>query len=195
MKLIISKKADIKQATKALFILILLAIFLYIIYTYLGGSIKSILSFSEKKDQNNDFFSVKYVGFYNNKNFGEIPVGCIKNSDNKYTCNKGTLTGFYVGIENKGSKKRYFYASPCIIKDYNKNSKCENDNYLRSQRPCGIEGNSVGECVLGYDFTFEQGTYRIFPAAICPEDCYDPENPSSNQYLVNYNSFIDVAVK
>ncbi|MEM4637542.1 MAG: hypothetical protein QXK76_00780 [Candidatus Woesearchaeota archaeon] len=184
---------QINSLVGVIIFLFALAVGIYII-TLIREPSKSIETLVEK-EQNNNFFLVKYVGFYNNKNFGEIPNGCIKNSDSKYSCNAGSVTGFYVGIENKGNKKRYFYAAPCVIKDYKKGSKCEDDNYLKSQRPCGVDGNNIGECVLGYDFTFEKGNYRIFPAAICPEDCYDPENPSSTQYVVNYDSFLDVNVK
>lgn len=146
----------------------------------------------------NVFFSTEYVGTY----YGGKPAttqNCTK-TNNNYNCKTGTNMEFYVGIINKGEKKRYFYPAPCIIKDYSKGDTCRSDNaqFVTSYKPCGVEPEQAKatECIVGRGFILETGTYRVYPGAKClPEDCYDPTNPGANDPKVNYDSFFEITVK
>lgn len=152
---------------------------------------------NDEETVENDFFTTDYVGTYYNNKFGETTQNCTK-SGNNYNCKLGTNVEFYVGITNKGEKKRYFYPAPCIIKDYSKGDKCESSDYIVSFRPCGIDPAlpNATNCALGRGFTLETGTYRVFPGAKClPEECYDPENPTTNDPKANYASFFEITVK
>lgn len=194
-----NKKAWVESNVgKSIIIIIMIGIFLWIIGYFLGGAIKSLLSIGEEGTvTENAFFSAEYVGTYYNNKFGETTQNCTK-SGNNYYCKPGTSIEFYVGIINKGDKKRYFYPAPCIIKDYQKGDKCKGSDYLLSYKPCGVDGanTKASDCVVGRAFILEKGTYRVFPGAKClPEDCYDPENPTTNEAKANYDSFLEITVK
>ncbi len=194
-----NKKAWIESNVgKTLLVLFLLGVFLWIIWYFLGGSIKTLLSIGEEEEKaENIFFTTTYVGTYYNNKFGETTQNCTK-SGNNYNCKIGTSMEFYVGILNKGDKKRYFYPAPCIIKDYQKGDKCESSDYLLSYKPCGVDGSASNStnCVVGRAFILEAGTYRVFPGGKClPEDCYNPENPTTNEAKANYDSFFEITVK
>jgi len=164
-----------------------------------NDNLKSLISIGNKEESiPSVFFSTEYVGTYNIDKPG-TPDDCTK-TNNDYDCKSGTSVEFYVGILNKGENKRYFYPTPCIIKDYNKGDTCRSDNaqFLTSYRPCGVEPGvlKATDCAVGFGFTVEKGKYRVFPGAKClPEECADPTNPGANDPKVNYESFFEITVK
>jgi hypothetical protein len=189
-----NKKGQVSDIKRSIITLVLLGILLWIIWYFLGGTIKSIFSLVEtEKSPENTFYSVEYAGIYNTK-IGEIPEKCTK-SGNTYSCKQGTTIKFYVGISNTGSKKRYVYASPCIIKDYSKDKKCEESDFIVSNKPCDLDPDKkTKECKVEEEFILTKGKYRLFPGAKClPEDCYEAGS-GINGIVVNYKNFLTIEV-